>query len=45
VQKGASLICPQGSHMAMYDDQQTYMTGFVKFLKAVDDGSFVGVKK
>jgi len=45
VQKGASLICPQGSHMAMYDDQQTYMTGFVKFLKAVDDGSFVGMKK
>jgi proline iminopeptidase len=40
VQHGASLICPQGSHMAMYDDQQTYMTGFVKFLKTVDDGSF-----
>jgi proline iminopeptidase len=40
VKQGASLICPQGSHMAMYDDQQTYMTGFVKFLKTVDDGSF-----
>lgn len=40
VQHGAALICPQGSHMAMYDDQQTYMTGFVKFLKTVDDGSF-----
>jgi proline iminopeptidase len=40
VKQGAALICPQGSHMAMYDDQQTYMTGFVKFLKTVDDGSF-----
>lgn len=40
VQQGASLICPQGSHMAMYDDQPTYMTGLVKFLKTVDDGSF-----
>ena len=40
VKQGASLICPQGSHMAMYDDQQTYMAGFVKFLKTVDDGSF-----
>ena len=40
VKQGASLICPQGSHMAMYDDQQTYMTGFVKFLKTVDEGSF-----
>ena len=40
VKNGNSLTCPQGSHMAMYDDQQTYMTGFVKFLKAVDDGSF-----
>jgi proline iminopeptidase len=40
VQKGASLICPQGSHMAMYDDQQVYMAGLTKFLKTVDDGSF-----
>ena len=45
VQHGAALICPQGSHMAMYDDQQTYMTGFVKFLKTVNDGTFVGEKK
>jgi len=40
VKNGASLICPNGSHMSMYDDQQTYMAGLVKFLKAVDDGSF-----
>ncbi|WP_035559493.1 proline iminopeptidase-family hydrolase [Hymenobacter sp. IS2118] len=39
VQKGNSLICPKGSHMSLYDDQQTYFTGLTKFLKAVDDGT------
>jgi len=34
------LFCPNGSHMAMYDDQQTYMTGLVAFLKDVDAGRF-----
>ncbi len=40
VQKGAALICPQGSHMSMYDDQETYMKGLLTFLKSVDDKSF-----
>ena len=40
VQNGASLICPQGSHMSMYDDQATYMQGLLKFVKAVDDKTF-----
>jgi proline iminopeptidase len=40
VKNGNSLICPNGSHMSMYDDQQTYMKGFITFLKSVDDGSF-----
>ena len=40
VQNGNSLICPNGSHMSLYDDQQTYFTGLIKFLKSVDDGSF-----
>ena len=26
------LHCPAGSHMAMYDDQQTYVNGLVEFL-------------
>lgn len=39
VQKGNSLICPKGSHMSMYDDQQTYFTGLIKFLKAADAGT------
>jgi proline iminopeptidase len=27
------LLCTNGSHMCMYDDQQTYFSGLVKFLK------------
>jgi proline iminopeptidase len=40
VKKGNSLICPKGSHMSMYDDQQVYMTGLLNYLKSVEDGSF-----
>ncbi len=40
VKNGNALICPKGSHMSFYDDQQTYFTGLIKFLKSVDDGSF-----
>ena len=31
--KGRYLECPEGSHMAMYDDQATYMTGLIDFLQ------------
>ena len=34
VQHGTALICPNGSHMSMYDDQAVYMAGLIKFLKA-----------
>jgi proline iminopeptidase len=37
-QNGSYLYCPNGSHMSMYDDQQTYMTGLIKFIKGVDAG-------
>jgi len=30
------LYCPNGSHMDMYDDQETYFTGLIRFLKEVD---------
>nr|MBA2745717.1 proline iminopeptidase-family hydrolase [Flavisolibacter sp.] len=30
---GSYLFCPDGSHMAMYDDQQVYMKGLINFLK------------
>jgi proline iminopeptidase len=38
VKSGSYLYCPNGSHLDMWDDQQVYMTGLVKFLKAVDEG-------
>jgi len=38
VQNGSYLFCPNGSHMDMWDDQQVYMTGLIKFLKGVDAG-------
>ena len=37
---GRFLLCPNGGHMAQYDDQQTYMTGLIGFLKDVDAGRF-----
>ena len=36
IPKGAFLLCPNGSHMDMWDDQQTYFQGLVKFLKTSD---------
>jgi proline iminopeptidase len=38
VQNGRYLYCPKGSHMAMYDDQQVYMKGIVRFIQDVDAG-------
>jgi proline iminopeptidase len=38
VRNGSFLLCPNGSHMAMWDDQRTYVSGLVRFLKAVDEG-------
>lgn len=36
VKNGSYLYCPQGSHLAMYDDQQTYMNGVIKWIREVD---------
>jgi len=33
--KGEYLHCPEGSHMAMYDDQRTYLEGLIAFLTQV----------
>ena len=30
--KGRYLYCPNGSHLAMYDDQDTYFAGLTDFL-------------
>ena len=40
IPKGRYLHCPNGSHMAMYDDQNNYFEGLVKFMRDVDDGEF-----
>ena len=33
---GRYLHCPDGSHMAMFDDQQRYFEGLIRFLNDVD---------
>jgi proline iminopeptidase len=38
VANGSYLYCSNGSHMDMWDDQQVYMAGLIKFLKGVDEG-------
>jgi len=40
VQKGRYLFCPNGSHMAMYDDQKVYVDGVIRFIRDVDAGRF-----
>ncbi len=35
---GRYLECPNGSHMAMYDDQQTYFPGLIRFITDVNLG-------
>ena len=40
VKKGRYLYCPKGSHLALYDDQQVYMSGLTKFILDVDAGRF-----
>ncbi|MCA9858319.1 MAG: proline iminopeptidase-family hydrolase [Thermomicrobiales bacterium] len=42
VQNGRYLYCPTGSHLAMYDDYQTYADGLVQFIYDVDAGTFPG---
>jgi proline iminopeptidase len=36
---GEYLYCPQGSHMAMYDDQEIFFQGLIRFLREVDGSS------
>lgn len=40
VQKGRYLYCPNGSHLAMWDDQQVFMNGVIRFIKDVDGERF-----
>jgi proline iminopeptidase len=36
VKRGSYVYCPEGSHCDMWDDQQHYFPGLIKFLKDVD---------
>jgi proline iminopeptidase len=38
VKRGRFLLCPEGGHMAMYDDQVTYFRGLIQFLLDADSG-------
>ncbi len=38
VQHGRYLLCPNGSHMSMYDDQKNYFPGLISFIKDVNEG-------
>ncbi len=40
-----TYLCPDGSHLSMYDDQQNYFTHLVAFLKDVENNQFVADKK
>ena len=40
LKKGRYLYCPNGSHMAMYDDQKVYFNGLLRFIADVDDDRF-----
>jgi proline iminopeptidase len=40
VQRGRYLHCPNGSHLSMWDDQESFFPGLIQFLKDVDSGNF-----
>ncbi|BFM43975.1 proline iminopeptidase-family hydrolase [Flavobacterium sp. CFS9] len=40
VQKGRYLYCPNGSHLAMWDDQKIFMHGVIQFINDVDTKVF-----
>jgi proline iminopeptidase len=40
VQHGRYLACPNGSHMALYDDQEVYFRGLIQFIQDVNAGRF-----
>jgi proline iminopeptidase len=40
VQHGRYVHCPNGSHLSIYDDQETYFKGLIRFIRDVDRGTF-----
>jgi len=40
LENGRYLHCPKGSHLTMYDDQETYFSGLIQFIRDVENGKF-----
>jgi proline iminopeptidase len=40
VQNGRFLLCPNGSHLSQYDDEDNFFTGLIAFIQDVDSGDF-----
>jgi proline iminopeptidase len=40
LKRGRYAYCPNGSHLALYDDQVVYFNGLIEFLRDVDAGRF-----
>jgi len=40
MQRGRYLHCPNGSHMALYDDQEIYFRGLIQFIQDMETGRF-----
>ncbi len=39
VKNGQFLLCPKGSHLSMWDDQEVWMKGVMKFISEIDHQS------
>lgn len=42
---GRYLYCPNGSHLALYDDQEVYFDGLVTFIRDIDAGRWEGASE
>ena len=40
VQQGRALICPEGSHLALWDDEAAFFDGVTAFMSEVQSGQF-----
>ena len=40
VKNGRFLLCPNGSHLSQFDDQEIFFSGLIDFIKDVDSDSF-----
>jgi proline iminopeptidase len=38
IPRSRTLICENGSHLAMWDDQEAYFKGLIGFLRDVESG-------